>query len=461
MPTKLTEKMCERLKAGPGGRTVWDAKATGLGFRVTPNDKRVWLMQLKFPPQRSQARRVMGHYPTMGLKAAREEAARWYSLVKSGIDPADVAAEKRLADQKARQAAALQNKQTFAAVAESYIEGRTNRRKAADALEIRRMLIAGAWGPRPIHSITPRDVRELFSKLVRRVPYDAKNCWIHASAIFRAAVSAELIAVSPLASVDRKQLFPKGTIKARQRALTNEELRAFWAGTETLGSPYREIFRLLTLTGCRLNEIAQMRWGELDAGLRKALRDARAGTPINWSALPDDIKVLRIPAERFKSDRGHIIQLSADACAIVEQIGRGARRNSGDYVFSITAGSKPINGISKAKERLDAAMLNYLRDEATARGEDPSEVRLERWVNHDLRRVVRSGLAALKVPFEVAELCLGHALGGLHATYNVHGYEPEQRAALEQWAAKLRTITTPPPAPTADNVVNMPRKRAS
>ena len=77
---------------------------------------------------------------------------------------------------------------------------------------------------------------------------------------------------------------------------------------------------------------------------------------------------------------------------------------------------------------------------------------------------MRTGLAQLRVRFEVAETVLGHTLGSLHRTYDIHGYGPEVREALEAWAARLRAIVTPgPPAPiadTADNVVTLAKKRA-
>jgi hypothetical protein len=58
--------------------------------------------------------------------------------------------------------------------------------------------------------------------------------------------------------------------------------------------------------------------------------------------------------------------------------------------------------------RLDERMLRTLRAMARMRGEDPKAVELVPFVNHDLRRVVRSNLSALKVGDHVAEMVLGH-----------------------------------------------------
>ncbi len=62
------------------------------------------------------------------------------------------------------------------------------------------------------------------------------------------------------------------------------------------------------------------------------------------------------------------------------------------------------------------------------------------WVFHDLRRSVASGLARLKVPFEVVERILAHrgeSNSGLRAVYNRHSYEEEKREALTAWADHL------------------------
>ena len=71
---------------------------------------------------------------------------------------------------------------------------------------------------------------------------------------------------------------------------------------------------------------------------------------------------------------------------------------------------------------------------------------LRPWRIHDLRRTARTHLAALGVPDLVAELILGHAKRGLQKVYDQHRYEPEMRQALEKWAARLRSIVSPPPA---------------
>ena len=59
---------------------------------------------------------------------------------------------------------------------------------------------------------------------------------------------------------------------------------------------------------------------------------------------------------------------------------------------------------------------------------------------HDLRRTLRTGLAELGIPFEVAERVLNHAMPGLEAVYNRHNYLGEKRRALALWAEHVLAI---------------------
>ena len=73
-------------------------------------------------------------------------------------------------------------------------------------------------------------------------------------------------------------------------------------------------------------------------------------------------------------------------------------------------------------------------------------MRLAHWVNHDIRRTVRSNLSALRVAEEVREAVLAHVRPGIKGTYDLYDYLDEKREALELWAARLRSIVNPQPS---------------
>jgi integrase len=66
----------------------------------------------------------------------------------------------------------------------------------------------------------------------------------------------------------------------------------------------------------------------------------------------------------------------------------------------------------------------------------------ERPTPHDLRRTLRTGLARLRVPRDVAERCLNHALPEIEAVYNTHDYLDERREALARWGAEVEAIVS-------------------
>ena len=103
-------------------------------------------------------------------------------------------------------------------------------------------------------------------------------------------------------------------------------------------------------------------------------------------------------------------------------------------------------------------MLLTLKAMARRRGADHRSVTLPTWDVHDLRRVVRSGLSALRIPANVAEAVLGHQPPGIVGVYDVHQYADEKREALELWAQHLAKITNPVPTAPA-KVVKLARRR--
>jgi integrase len=303
-------------------------------------------------------------------------------------------------------------------------------------------------------------VKRLIGEIKARAPYQSRNLFGHCRTLFMWAVHHDIITVSPVASLKAKWVLGGTQIGPRQRVLSDAEIAAFWRATGRLGYPAGLIYRLLMLTACRLNEVVEAQWSEFNPHLRRLIREARkADQKINWTQVPDNLKTWTIPRERFKSDSEHVVPLSGEACRTLETLPQQA----GSDLFTLS-GTSPIWFNSKYKKHLDGRMLRTLKAQARLRGEDPTQVKLAPWVNHDLRRVVRSNLSALGIEDHIAEMVLGHGRKGLQRVYDQHRYEAQIRDALERWAARLREIVTPalspPPSATADNVVAL-RSRAA
>jgi integrase len=217
---------------------------------------------------------------------------------------------------------------------------------------------------------------------------------------------------------------------ARDRVLTSDEVRWFWAATETVDAPkitgapkpFKPLLRLLLLTGARLNEVAGMKRDELHAD----------GT---W----------RLPGERTKNKKAHLVPLSALARELIASM-----PDNGDLIFT-TNGESPVSGWNRMKRRLDATML------ALAKQEKGNRATIAPFRLHDLRRTAVTGMAELGVPVNVVELVVNHVSGtrgGIAGIYNRSEMLPERKAALERWAAHVEGLVSG----TADNVIDLPHR---
>jgi integrase len=382
----------------------------------------------RFPGSHNPTRRALGTYGELTLEQAREKARRWLELIGKGIDPAN-------AEEEARQAALRLQANTFAAVAEDYLRlqvigpdpERPRQRKAKEVERDFRKVFISLWGERPITSISRHDVLALIegvrdhgtaatlaaygkgSKADKSpAPGQARNLLGYLKTFFRWANKRDTYGLegSPCEYLKATDVAER---RSSDRTLNDAELSAFWQVTGETAYPYGPIYRLLLLSGLRLNEVADAVWSEFN--LAEGI----------WT----------IPAGRMKGKNGkarpHSVPLTADIMAI---LGSLPRFNRGEYLFSTTGGESPAWVSDKVKRRLDAAMTEKLGN-------------LPPWVNHDLRRTLRSRLSELRVSADVAEAILGHVKPGIRGVYDRYEHFDEKRHALELWATRLRGIVQP------------------
>ena len=427
----LTDKLVRALTPGDKRYDVLDALVPGLLASVNPGGT-VTLMLRTRVGSRTPIRRAIGQAGRVTVEQARRTARHWLELLHTGGDPREEQRQARDEQRRAREAADVRAGNTCAVVADKFITHRLKeqRRGFVVARTIRNELLP-LWGERPISDVSHRDVREVVERVIERgAATYARNVFQAASALFSYAVERDLIEDNPCDRLKRSRLL--GPKKRRDRTLNRDELRALWRAASRMSYPFGPLYQLLVLTGARLSEVAGARWSEFN------LREA------TWT----------IPAERFKTGQQHQVPLTADALAVLAALPRFRR---GDCLFSTTFGDKPVTNMDKPKQRLEQRMLRTLKALTWLRGDDPADVTLPPFVNHDIRRSVRSRLSELRVPQHVAELVIGHSRKGIEANYDMHRFADEKREALEAWQALLRSIARPT---TASNVTKLkPRAR--
>lgn len=389
---KLTAATVDKMQPTYKRQEIPDTLCTGLYFVVQPTGKKGW--QVRYRHSGTHRRMTLGAYPVLSLADARQRARDALAAASEGRDPAEeVRAAKAPKPEDDRDKIKVLIGQYHKRHLSSLKSGAVVRR------ELDRFVVA-EWGERDIHSITKRDVIDLLDDIADsgRV-VTANRIRAYLNKFLNWAVERDIIPMSPATGVK-----PAAKEASRDRVLTDDEIRWFWAACEAEGFPWGPLGKVLLLTGQRLNEAAQITDGEIKGDL--------------W----------HLSADRTKNGRAHDVPLSKAARDVLASVDRIAGKPG--FIFT-TTGSTPVSGFYKARAALAEAMEQAA---AKDRGEP---VEIPRWTFHDLRRTAATGMARLGIAVRVTEAVLNHVSGtggGIVAVYQRHDYADEKRAALDAWA---------------------------
>jgi integrase len=274
-------------------------------------------------------------------------------------------------------------------------------------------------GGRPLAEITRADGNELLRSIAKKTPTHARRIKSYLHKFGNWAEEDGLIKESPFANLKRF-----GKESARDRVLSNLEMRAIWQASADMGV-FGQAVRLMLATGQRRSEVGDMEWREIN----------------------HDAKVWMLPRERTKADRAHLIPLAPLALSILAKQPR-----LGAHVFFSTrskagGGTIPISGWSQFKSRLDALAIEALR-----RLTGDPEATIPEWRLHDLRRSTATMMTGRGVSRLVVGKVLNHSEQGVTGKhYDLYEYLNEKRAALDLWGARLAAIVEG--RENSDNVV--------
>jgi integrase len=377
----LTDRFCDRAKprSDEPQTDYFDETLPGLALRVAVSGRKTWTLHFTSPGNGKRARLTLGTYPATSLGSARTQALQARSEVEAGRDPRTGADDD-----------------SFKAICEEHLRRSTIRSKAFSARTLER-LVYPKIGARQIGDIKRSEIVRLLDRIEdERGPVMADKTLGIVRRIMNWHASRSDDFRSPIV---RGMARTKPNERARERTLTDDELRAIWAAAGTIVGPFGAFIQFLLLTATRRTEAAQARHAEIDGA--------------DWM----------IPAARYKSGRDHVVPLSAAAQAVLAKL----PARTADFLFSTDGGTTPISGFSKFKRAFDKA------------------VPLPNWTPHDLRRTARSLMSRAGVPTDHAERCLGHVIGGVRRVYDRHAYRDEKARAFEALAALVARIVDPTP----------------
>jgi len=267
----------------------------GLFLFVKTNGSKYWRLKYRYlNREKLLALGVYGAKVGVSLAQARQKAAEAKALLQQGIDPG----EERRQDKRARK---LNADNAFEAVATEWWEQQRGKWSAAHADKVLQSLkvdIFPEFGRKPITDILPPDVLHAVRKVEKRGALDvAARLLQRTSSVFRYAIQTGCATVNPATELS-------GTLKVRkvqhQASLPRAELPEFLKRLKVYDGYPQTILamRLLVLSFVRPGELRGARWSEFDFNVKE------------W----------RIPAERMKMKVEHIVPLSKQALAVLEEL---------------------------------------------------------------------------------------------------------------------------------------------
>lgn len=409
-PQKLTKTLIDGLQAQGKDTIHWDAEVKGFGLKVTPTGRKVFLAMHRPKGHLGAAKKyTIGTYGEWTVQQARERAREILVESSKGNDlgAKERAEKRRLASDRIND------------LVDQFLENHASQNRTGD--ETKRILhrdLTPKFGTRSIHALTKHDVISVVESVTKRgSPIMANRTLAAIRKFLNWCISRAIIEASPAKGINAQ-----AKEQSRDRTLAAHETRDVIAAARQMAYPFGSIIELLFMTAQRRDEVAAMRWSEVD--LDKAV----------WT----------IPAARAKNGKAHDVHLSKCAVALLRSLPRFVLpdNSESDQVFT-TTGETPFSGFSKAKSKLDEKMLQAMRKRAAKNGKNPNEISVAPWRLHDIRRTVTTELSRLGVAIHIADAILNHksgTIGGVMAVYQRNEFTEERRDALNKWCDRIDAI---------------------
>lgn len=375
----LTELKIKNLKPRKARYMICDGQ--GLYIAVHPTGEKYWYYRSW---ENGRERKVsLGRYPDIGLKEAREL--------------------KHAMKDKRRETPVI-----FKVLAEEwftrrYVPACTEKTVQLTRSRLDRYLYP-AFGGRDVKSITPQELLVFLAGIQEKSVETGHRLKSIVAQIYRFGIAKGVCSQNPASDITGA-LTPKrinthySTIRTAPQAA--ELLRA------VMGYDKNHIVRLallvLAYTFVRPGEVCRCEWAEIDF----------------------DAAEWRIPAEKMKMRREHIVPLSTQSIRIFQEA--QSLTGPGQYVFSL----RRDNGAPLSAPVLSGSMrqMGYGKGRATP---------------HSFRGMASTLLNENGWPPDVIERQLAHVEGNaVRAAYNHAEYLPERRKMMQWWADYLDEQTQP------------------
>ncbi|WP_439090231.1 tyrosine-type recombinase/integrase [Serratia bockelmannii] len=382
---RLNNLQIRNAKPTPKPYTLSDG--LGLSLLVEPNGSKSWRFRYRFAGKPKMI--SLGVYPAVSLADARLKRDEARRQVAEGQNPSALRKEKKLAQQYG-------DANTFEAIAKEWHRSKLSTWSegyATDIMDAFNIDIFPYLGQRPISAIKPLELLTVLRKIEARGALEKmRKVRQRCGEVFRYATATGRAEFNPAADLSSVLMNPKST---HYPFLPVDEITDFLAALEAYsGSRLVQLAtKLLMLTGVRGGELRMAQWQEID--LDNAL----------WE----------IPLARMKMRRAHLVPLSTQAVAILNEL----KAYTGHYRY-VFPGRNDVN------KPMSEASINQLLKRIGYHG---------RLTGHGFRHMMSTILHEQDFNTAWIEMQLAHVdKNAIRGTYN-HAQYLEKRRDMLQWYA--------------------------
>ena len=394
------------------------------GLRVTcgASGKKSFFYRYRHPITNKLVQMQLGIFPSMTLEQARTRLRELKQIRHLGRCPATEAKEQLVIAKDNSEQELVSCIFTVTDLVElyltQYIEDRRlpngnvihGARKPKGQSEVRRTLYGDAvkvLGDRSAAEVSRQNIVDMIMAIVARgANVQAGNVLRELSACYEYAIGLgrfddNFINPALQAKSSLKRTKVKLTCNKGDRVLDDNELTQLlkWLPGSGYSDPQKNVIRMTLWTGCRTGEVCPALWTDVDL----------------------DKGVYYI--KESKTDVSREVQLPQQAVEFLRHL----RLSTGYCLFPSVLTKEPIP-------------QKLLTETAWRLRQENKMIDIAPWTPHDLRRTVRTGLARLQCPSDVAEAVLGHAPRGIEGTYNLHRYSAECKHWLQVWADHMDSL---------------------
>lgn len=379
-----TDREIKNLKVGEKRYTTKDAVANGLFLDITTTGVKSWWY--RYSLNGKQQRLVLGRYPDLSLKDARQLRDESAQLVVKGISPKQ-----------------SKNKVTsvlFSDYGERYLKEVIfkDRKNPYNMVLCLNNDIYPMIGNMPLDQINIEDVRRVIWRK-KEQGYDAAANQVRGllKRMFDYAMTLGLVPFNPVLAIPSRHVHKA---KPRDRYLTTNEIRTYY--TTLLNSriyrPRKLGLLLSLLTLVRKSELLKAKWEYIDFEQRQWL----------------------IPETKADSATGHsremIVYMSDQVVEIFKEL-------------KTIAGNEPYVFVGrKSGTHISHNAFNTAQKSALSLTDIPD------FTVHDLRRTASTHLNEQGFNSDAIEACLNHTAKGVRGVYNKAKYQKERITMLQKWS---------------------------